>query len=123
MSQPFSAMMDINTLDQTSATSAIVHAEQTAVANAVMRSKSDQSILSPPMVDKNDFAPMPTASPSKSRIDPDGDLFDLEEDSEGELISRISKASAEADNPAEAVPKTRRADPAQYRHKPRAAVR
>ena len=63
---------------------AILQAEETAVVDSRGDDEKATLVSSPPMTEKNDFAPMPSTSPSKSRLDPDGDLFDLEHEDEDE---------------------------------------
>lgn len=84
-------------VNETSVAAALEQAEQTAIASANARKESEQAVLSPPMVDKNDFAPMPSLSASKSKIDPDGDLFDLEHEEEGELPPPLMDSDDEED--------------------------
>lgn len=83
---PASPSEDVSTASRsTSVSAAIVEAEQTTLANARTLDESEHAILGSPMIDKTDFAPMPKAVSSKSRIDPDGDLFDLEGEEDSEL--------------------------------------
>ena len=86
---------------QTTAVSqAILQAEEAAMANArnLSASQSQEAVLSPPMVDKNDFAPNPGTRLPQSRIDPDGDLFDLEGEDDTELPPPILDSDEGSDD-------------------------
>lgn len=86
----------------------ILRAEQSAVASARVSEVHEEAVLSPPMVAKNDFAPMPPLSKSappksQSQIDPDGDLFDLEREDETELPPPVIDSDDELDEDAHSL--------------------
>jgi len=69
----------------TSVAAALVQAEQTAIMNATNHAENQQTVINLPATTLNGTSKTSTASPSKSRIDPDGDLFDLDGEDDTEL--------------------------------------